>query len=129
MIYPAVRYLLGTALLFFGANNLIRFLPAHAFPGEAGVLMSAFETSGYVLSTVGIVQILLAVALLTDHFVPLALLLFAPVLVNIVFFHLFLDPAGIGPALPVLALTVYLFAYHASAFIHLVKNQGYASVS
>jgi hypothetical protein len=46
--------------------------------------------------------------LLTGRFVPLALAFLAPVIVNILLFHLFLAPAGVGVPVMVLALEVYL---------------------
>ena len=54
--------------------------------------------------------------MLANRFVSLALLLLAPVVVNIVAFHLFLEPTGLVIAMVVLALHVYLLWTHRSAF-------------
>ena len=53
-------------------------------------------------------QAIVGVMLLVNRFVPLALALIAPVIVNIIAFHLFLEPSGIAPGAVVLALEVYL---------------------
>ena len=53
-------------------------------------------------------QVTAGALLLLNRFVPLALALIAPVVVNIVAFHLFLAPSGIPMAAVVLALEAYL---------------------
>ncbi len=119
--YAVIRYLFGVAMAFFGVSNLFQLLPPHEFPGEAGELMQAFAESGYILQAVGITQVLLGIALLLNRFIPLALLLFAPIAVNVLLFHLFLDVSGILMALPVIGITAYLFIYHKSHFNSLLK--------
>jgi len=46
--------------------------------------------------------------LLSNRFVPLALVLIAPVIVNIVAFHLFLEHSGTGMAIVIALLEIYL---------------------
>ena len=120
-IYSVIRYLFGVAMTFFGISNLFQLLPPHEFPGEAGKLMLAFTDSGYILQAVGLIQILLGMALLLNRFIPLALLLFAPVVVNVLLFHLFLDVSSILMAMPIIGITVFLFNHHKSHFSSLLK--------
>jgi putative oxidoreductase len=127
-IYTVIRYLFGAATTFFGTSNLFQFLPPHQFPGEAGKLMQAFTGSGYILQAVGLTQLLLGIALLLNRFVPLALLLFAPVALNVFLFHLFLDASGILMAMPVIGITVFLFIYHKSHFSSLLKANNYEKI-
>ena len=54
------------------------------------------------------VEAIVGILLITDRFVPLALVVLAPISVNIVLAHLALDPAGIAPAAMVAALNVAL---------------------
>lgn len=122
-IYTVIRYLFGTGMTLIGLANLFQFLPPHSFPGNAGILMEAFSTSGYILPAVGFTQVLLGLALVLNRFIPLALLFFAPVVVNVVLFHIFMHMASIVMALPVVAITVYLFVYHKSAFLNFLKNE------
>lgn len=122
LIYPVIRYVFGAGMAFFGINNLFHLLPPHTFPGEAGSLMLAFEEAGYIIPAVGISQLILGMALLMKRYVPFALLLFAPMVVNILLFHLFLDLSGIAMALPVVGVTIYLFVVHHAAFIHLLRK-------
>ncbi len=121
-IYTVIRYLFGAAMTFFGISNLFQLLPQHQFSGEAGRLMLAFTESGYILQAVGFTQLLLGIVLLLNRFIPLALLLFAPVAVNVLLFHLFLDLPGILMAMPVIGITVFLFTYHKPHFISFLKT-------
>ena len=120
-IYTVIRYLFGAAMTFFGISNLFQLLPQHQFPEEAGRLMLPFTQSGYILQAVGLTQLLLGTALLLNRFIPLALLLFAPVAVNVLLFHLFLDLPGILMVVPVIGITIFLFTYHKSHFSSLLK--------
>ena len=120
-IYTVIRYLFGVAMTFFGISNLFALLPQHEFLGEAAKLMLAFVDSGYILPAVGFTQLLLGIALLYNRFIPLALLLFAPVVVNVLLFHLFLDPTSVLMAVPVIGITTFLFIYHKSHFNSLLK--------
>ena len=127
-IYTVIRYLFGAAMTFFGISNLFQLLPPHQFPGEAGRLMLAFTDSGYILQAVGLTQLLLGIALLLNRFIPLALLLFAPVALNVLLFHLFLDVSGILMAMPVIGITVFLFVYHKAHFFSLLKVNNHEKV-
>lgn len=127
-IYTVIRYLFGVAMTFFGISNLFQLLPPHQFAGEAGRLMDSFTQSGYILQAVGLTQLLLGLALLLNRFIPLALLLFAPIAINVLLFHLFLDASGIFMALPVIGITIFLFMYHKSNFISLLKAHTYEKV-
>jgi hypothetical protein len=55
-------------------------------------------------------------ALLLLGMVPLGVVLLAPVIVNIVAFHLFVVPSGLGIALVVAALEVFLAWAHRDAY-------------
>ncbi len=61
-------------------------------------------------------EITVGVLLLAGRFIPLALVLIAPVIVNIVLFHACLDPAHIPPALFLLALELYLCWHYRRAY-------------
>jgi hypothetical protein len=64
--------------------------------------------SGYMMQLIGITQLVCGVMLLTNRFVPLALALFAPFIVNSIAFHVFLEPSGLVMAGIFLALELYL---------------------
>jgi len=74
----------------------------------AMAFFSGMANTGYMLPLIFGTQTGVGVLVLINRFVPLALALVAPVIVNIVAFHLFLAPSGLPVALVVLALEVFL---------------------
>src|SRR5262249_53636787 len=103
------RLLLGLISVVFGLNGFLNFLSMGPMPtGLAGQFMGALALSHYywVIATL---QILGGLLLLVNRFVPLALVLLGPVIVNILLYHLFLNPAGIGFALVLTILWFIVF--------------------
>ena len=104
------RILLGLAFLIFGLNGFLNFIP----PPPTGIPQGAMEfgaammKTGYLLQLVKGTEVLAAVLLLLNRFVPLALILLAPVLVNIIAFHAFLAPSGVTVPVVLLILELYL---------------------
>jgi hypothetical protein len=115
---PAARILLGLTFLVFGLNGFLNFIPPPTKPlPEAIVAFSgALVKSGYLFQLVKGTEVLVGVLLLANRFVPLALALIAPVVVNIVAVHLFLDRSGLVVAAVVLALELYLAWSYRSAY-------------
>jgi uncharacterized membrane protein YphA (DoxX/SURF4 family) len=109
--FPMIaRVLLGLLFAFSGVNGLFNLIPPpkDGLPPAAMTLMAAMMQSGYMLKLVFITQLLGGLMLLVGRFVPLGLALLAPVIVNIVCFHLFLEPKGIPVAIVVLLIELYL---------------------
>ena len=109
------RYLLGFIFLVFGLNGFLHFLPAPMPSGIAGQFIGALFVSNY-LAAVFLVQLIGAVLLLINRYVPLALTLLAPVIVNILLFHALMAPAGLALALVVTVLWGLVFLSVRSAF-------------
>ena len=104
----ALRILLGLILVVFGANKFLDFMPHMEMPEPAGNLMMAMMASGYMLKLVGATEIVVGILLLIKKWVPLALVVLAPISVNMILFHLFLAPAGIVPAAVVTIINIAL---------------------
>ena len=90
------RILLGLIFLFFGLNIFFHFLPAVELPGMAGAYIHALVQSHYIF-VIAAVQVVAGALLLVNRFVPLALALLAPLLVNILTFHIAMQPSGLPP--------------------------------
>jgi uncharacterized membrane protein YphA (DoxX/SURF4 family) len=103
------RLLLGLVFLVFGLNGFLNFLNLGPMPKDlAGQFIGALFLSHY-YSVIAALQILSGVLLLVNRFVPLTLVLLGPVIVNILLFHVFLNPAGIGLAIVVTVLWFIVF--------------------
>tara|TARA_R100001369_G_C3320985_1_gene168928 strand:- start:1322 stop:1699 length:378 start_codon:yes stop_codon:yes gene_type:complete len=103
-----LRIILALGLLVFGLNKFIGFMPAPTLPEHASDFMQSLQATGYVLPIVGALEILIGFLLLIKKWVPFALLLLAPISVNIVLFHLFLDLPDIAGAIVVAVINVIL---------------------
>ena len=89
------RILLGLIFFVFGLNGFLNFIPTGPLPtGLAGQFVTVLIQSHYVLFVSGI-QVAGGVLLLVNRYVPLALVLLGPVIVNILLFHLLLNRTGL----------------------------------
>ena len=109
------RYLLGFIFLVFGLNGFLHFIPMPPPTGIAAQFMGALFVSHYVV-VVFLLQLVPAILLLVNRYVPLALVLLGPVIVNIFLFHAFMDPSGLPLALVVVILWLLTFVGVRSAF-------------
>ncbi len=112
----AARILLGLVFTVFGLNFFFGFIPQPEHAGEAGALLGAFFAAGYLFPLIKITEIAGGLLLLSNRFVPLGLLLLAPVIVNIVAFHAALEPAGMGMSIVLVALELALAWAYRDAF-------------
>lgn len=83
---------------------------------EGDWFLGVLQQTGYLLQAVAITEILVGVLLLSGYFLPLALALFAPIMVNILLFHIFLQFAGVETALVAAAFYGYLVYVHRQRF-------------
>ena len=88
--------------------------------GMAGDFMKALFVSHYYY-VVAILQIVGGAICLLGRFVPLGLTLLGPVIVNILLFHIFLQPTGLPLAVVVSALELFLLWAYRGAFGGLIK--------
>jgi hypothetical protein len=123
------RIFLGGIFAVMGLNGFLHFLPMPPPPPRAGAFMGALFGSGYLFQLVMATELAAGILLLARRFVPLALTLLAPVVVNIVAFHLFLAPGGLGLAVAVLAAELYLAWTHRAAFAPMLRARGEAGVA
>jgi putative oxidoreductase len=103
------RILLGLVFLVFGLNGFLNFLNTGPAPtGLAGQFLGALILSHYYW-VVAALQIAGGALLLVNRFVPLALVLLGPIIVNIICFHVFMNPSGAIPAAVVTVLWLIVF--------------------
>jgi len=104
------RVLLGLMFFVFGLNGFLNFIPPpkDGIPEGAMAFSVAMMKTGYLLQLVKGTEVVVGLLLLLNRFVPLALVVLAPVLVNIVAFHVFLAPTGLVLTGVIVALHLYL---------------------
>jgi len=115
------RILLGLIFVVFGSNAFLRFLPMPPLPkGVTGEYLHAFFASGYVY-VIGGLQVIGGFLLLIGRFVPLGLTILGAIIVNIFVFHILMAPEGLGPALVVGVLELFLVWRHRDAFTGILR--------
>jgi putative oxidoreductase len=92
------RILLGLLFSVFGLNGFLHFLPSAMPTGLAGQYIGALFQSHF-LTVVFILELIAGVFLLFNRYVPLALAVLAPIVVNILLYHVLMNPAGLPPAI------------------------------
>jgi len=102
------RVLMGLIFVFFGLNGFLQFLKAPMPSGLAGEFLTVLFQSHYVLF-ICVVQIVGGLLLLVNRYVPLALTLLGPVVVNIILYHLLLNPTAAQLAVVVTICWFFLF--------------------
>lgn len=115
------RNLLGLIFVVFGLNGFLNFIkqPPPTDPNAihffTGVAMShyAYMFFGF--------QLIAGLLLLSGYFVPLALVILAAELVNILTFHATMNPAGFAPGLVCTVLWVLVFLRYRRSFEPLLK--------
>jgi hypothetical protein len=116
LIATILRVLFGLAFLVFGLNYFLQFLPPMDPPPPEALTFLGALVSAKLMALVKVVEIAAGLLLLTNRFVPLALLLLAPIVVGINGFHFALAPAGSGPAVAMLVLELVLAWLYRDAF-------------
>lgn len=111
-----LRSILGATLLVFGFNKFFAFIPMFDMPPAAANFMESLENTGYVLYVVAVLEILIGLLLLFKKWVPFALVILAPITLNILLFHIFLDISDILVAIVIFALNVILIYKYWKAF-------------
>jgi hypothetical protein len=90
------RYLLGLLFTVFGLNGFLQFIPATPMPPLAGQFFAVLTASHYMVP-IFLLELASGLLFLANRYVPLALTLIAPVIVNILIFHVLMNPSGIVP--------------------------------
>jgi putative oxidoreductase len=116
------RFLLGLIFLVFGLNGFLHFIPMPPPSGVAGQFLGSMFVTKYLLFVFAI-QLVGGVLLLINRYVPLALTILAPIIVNILLFHSLMNPEGLGLALFVAVLWAVVFASVRLAFAGIFQAQ------
>ena len=120
-----VRTLLGLLFVFAGGSFFAGMLGGG---GEGGgdegqsALIAAMMASGYMFPLIKVTELVAGLMLLANRFVPLALVLIAPVAINIALFHFVLTPGhDVGISIFVLVAPLFLAWAYRSAWVHVLS--------
>ena len=115
-----VRTLMGLLFVF---GSVVYFFNLFTPPPMEGAIKSFNEglaASGYFFTLLKVTELVCGILLLTGRFVPLALVIIAPVIINIFMVHLFLDRSGLPVAIFLVLAEIFLAYYYKDAFAPLL---------
>ena len=115
-----VRVLLGALFVFSGSNKVVPFMALPPMPEAGTSFLAALAATGYFLPLLGIVEVASGLALIAGRFVPLALVVLAPIVVNIGFFHAVLAPSA-GSVVMIVGAELFLAWHYRAAFVTLLR--------
>ncbi len=117
-----LRIILGLIYFVFGLNGFLQFIPAPPnMPEAASAFAGAMAGTGYMFPLVKGTEVLGGLALLSGFYVPLFLVILAPITINIVLFHAFLAPEGMYIQVAMLAIHLALGWFYRSSYSELLK--------
>ncbi|MDE2689783.1 MAG: DoxX family protein [Holophagales bacterium] len=117
------RILLGLLFVFGGVTGLFELVEQPEVGEEAAAFMGAIMDTGYLWPVIKVTEIVCGVLLILGMFVPLALVVLAPVALNILLFHVFLEPSGLVFGLVLLVLGLYTAHQHRESFSGVLKRR------
>lgn len=117
------RILLGLLFVFGGVTGLFQLVEQPEVGEEAAAFMGAIMDTGYLWPVIKVTEIVCGVLLILGVFVPLALIMLAPVVLNILLFHVFLEPSGVPIGLFAVVLGLYLAHRHRESFSGVLKRK------
>ena len=115
------RYLMGLIFVVFGLNGFFHFLPQTLPPEPLAVQYATVLMTSHYLVLIFLLQLVGGLLLLANRFVPLALTILAPIIVNILLFHSLMNPEGIAPGLFVTICWLLVFVRVRAAFAGLFQ--------
>jgi len=117
-----VRTLIG---LLFIVSSLIYFLNLVQPPEMTGAMKTFNEglaASGYFFTLLKVTELVCGILFVIGRFVPLALVILAPVVVNILMVHVFLERSGLPIAIVLVLAFMFLGWYYRENFRGLFES-------
>ena len=119
----ATRILLGLAFVVFGANILFPFMHMKADVPPDAITWSTIMAQHKWMAFVGLCQVIGGLLVLVGRFVPLGLTILAPILVNILLFHITLAGGqGIVVGAVLSVLEIFLLVVYRRNFYSLFEG-------
>ena len=114
--YNLSRTLLGLTFIVFGINGLFDLVMLPMPEIEGYRFIKAIEETGYIFPFLSVLQIVCGMLLFIERYVILAITLLAPVVLNILAFHIILAPSGLPIAFIVAATELSLLWHYRKAY-------------
>ncbi|ARB76943.1 MULTISPECIES: DoxX family membrane protein [Staphylococcus] len=120
----SIRIIFGILIIGSGLAMLFGLIPTDMYQSQpANHFMQAMYDTGYFYPFLAIVKIVCGLCIVTNRYSYVALIIFMPVAINMVMFHLFLAPAEGLPAYLILAMNVYLMVHRLPVYRLILRKK------
>lgn len=116
-----VRILMGAMFLFASVVVLFKLMPQPEPTGNIKIFMEGVAATGYLMTLIKVTELVCSIAFLSGFYVPLAVVVIFPNIVNIFMFHLFLSPEGLPIAILLLIGDLFLANYYRERYMPMLK--------
>lgn len=120
-IILGARVALGLIFFIVGVIGLLNLAQIPTRTTAAYNFLQSMQSTGYLAQVVNGMEFLCGAALMVGFFVPLALVLIAPILANILLYTLFLDQVGLPISMVVLIIDLFVMYAYRQAFLTLFQ--------
>ena len=118
-----VRTLMGLLFLFASVTFFLGLITPPPMEGAVKSFNEGLAASGYFFTLLKITELVSGLMLVTGRFVPLALVLLSPIIINIFMFHLVLDRTGLPVAIFLVVANLFLAYCYRDAFKPLLTSK------
>lgn len=110
-----LRTLMGLLFIFASSVYFLNLIPVPEMTGPIKTFNEGLGAAPYFMTLLKTTELVCGILLVTGYFVPLALVLLAPIIVNIFFVHATMAPEGLPTAIVVVLIEAFLgYAYRKS---------------
>ncbi|MBL7969720.1 MAG: hypothetical protein JNK09_22150 [Prolixibacteraceae bacterium] len=118
-----VRVLMGLIFAFSAIVVLFKLVPQPELTGEIKTFMDGVNATGYMMTTIKVIELVCAAAFLSGRFVPLAAVVIFPININILLFHITLAPEGLLVAVLLMIGNLFLAWYYRDKYKPLFESK------
>ena len=116
-----VRTLMGLLFLFASVTFLFKLFPIPPMEGTVKTFNDGLMSVGYFFPLLKITELICGLAFVTGRFVPLATVVIAPIIVNILMFQAFIDHTGLPIAIFLVLANIFVAYYYRTSYAGLLK--------
>ena len=123
ILFRTVQVVLGLYLLFAVLSSYVQFFPAPQFNEAAMAFFGALFATGYILPLMQLIFLISGLMFIFNKWSALGAIMLFPITVNILLFHIFLEPMGISMAIIFAIMHFYLIAVHWPRYLPMVSKR------
>jgi putative oxidoreductase len=116
-----VRSLMGLLFLFASITYLFKLFTPPPLTGAMKTFNEGLQASVYLIPTVKVIELTCGLAFVSGRFVPLATVLIAPIIINILLVHAFMAPEGLPTAIFLVLANAFLAFHHRERYRPLLQ--------